>query len=151
MIDQVFEESIEFDYLVVRQGRRLKRIEVVNDDIYDFEKLDDKLDFISEKVSKNIDNEESLKFLIEDLSNLDEDLYIRLVRKVFKVELEKSILEGVVRKDFLLFFKFLIGIEFNKEDFLSIRRRVRLKEIEREVVEEEVREEVERRVRRNLR
>lgn len=128
----------------------MKRIEVVNDDIYDFEKLDDKLDFISEKVSKNIDNEESLKFLIEDLSNLDEDLYIRLVRKVFKVELEKSILEGVVRKDFLLFFKFL-GIEFNKEDFLSIRRRVRLKEIEREVVEEEVREEVERRVRRNLR
>lgn len=106
MVDQVFEESIEFDYLVVRQGRRLKRIEVVNDDIYDFEKLDDKLDFISEKVSKNIDNEESLKFLIEDLSNLDEDLYIRLVRKVFKVELEKSILEGVVRKDFLLFFKF---------------------------------------------
>lgn len=84
----------------------MKRIEVVNDDIYDFEKLDDKLDFISEKVSKNIDNEESLKFLIEDLSNLDEDLYIRLVRKVFKVELEKSILEGVVRKDFLLFFKF---------------------------------------------
>lgn len=151
MADQVSEESTESDHSAVRQGRRLKRTEAVNDDTYDPEKPDDKPDLISEKASKNIDNEESLKLPTEDSSNADEDLYTRLARKALKAELEKSIPEGAVRKDSLPSSKPPTGTELNKEDSPSTRRRARLKEIEREVAEEEAREEAERRARRNSR
>lgn len=152
MADQVSEESTESDHSAVRQGRRLKRTEAVNDDTYDPEKPDDKPDLISEKASKNIDNEESLKLPTEDSSNPDEDLYTRLARKALKAEFEKSIPEGAGRKDSLPSSKpptvSKPVTELNKEDSPSTRRRARLKEIEREVAEEEAREEAERQARR---
>ncbi|XP_022287356.2 uncharacterized protein LOC111100034 isoform X3 [Crassostrea virginica] len=154
MNEQMSGESTESDHSTVRQGRRLKRTEAVNDEAYDPEKLDNKPDVISEKTAKNNDYDETLKLPTENETNDNEDLYTRLARKALKAELEKNVPEGTGRKDSIPTSKPPTAEsvkDFSKEDSPSMRRRARLKEIEREVAEEEAREEAERRARRNSR
>ncbi|XP_061179583.1 cyclin-dependent kinase-like 5 isoform X2 [Saccostrea echinata] len=151
--DQRSEDSTESEQSLVSQSRRLRRTEAVNDDSYEPEKPDDNPDAISEKKTKNMNNEESLKLPTIDSSSQNEDLYTRLARKALKNELQKNTKEG--RKDSLPSTNpppdFEPVKEMKREESPATRRRTRMEEIEKEIAEEEAREEAERKARKNSR
>ncbi|XP_062584459.1 uncharacterized protein LOC134246158 isoform X3 [Saccostrea cucullata] len=153
--DQRSEDSTESEQSLASQSRRLRRTEAVNDDSYEPEKPDDNPDTISEKKTKTMNNEESLKLPTIDSSNQNEDLYTRLARKALKSELQKSALEDSRRRDSLPSANppsdFEPVMEVKREESPATRRRTRMEEIEKEIAEEEAREEAERKARKNSR